>query len=226
MVETEPTSDFCSQLPGCNTAFARSFSARVSYKDKKGNNVDRDSKLVVQGNGWQIVPNLSDNIGDEVTVTVSYVNKVDRYDILTATTRVENLGVITTFPVVTEVVSAIDKSAANAADISTQSSIPISWAINLAHGEPAHVAVTLPWMIGINTRDAPRLADVVKVFPHISLILPLASSTTKGASVAFGAGIALANAFTFSFATTVRDNPQAFFLVGISAPDLAKSFMK
>ncbi len=81
-------------------------------------------------------------------------------------------------------------------------------------------------MIGWNTYEHPDLAEYVKIFPHVSLIFPLTSDTAaKGPRVAFGAGIALANAFTFSGAVTVQDQPQAFLLVGISAPDLAKVFI-
>jgi hypothetical protein len=66
----------------------------------------------------------------------------------------------------------------------------------------------------------------VKFFPHVSFVFPLASDkAAKHPRAAFGAGIALANAFTFSGAVTVQDVPQGFLLVGISAQDLAKVFI-
>jgi len=200
--------------------------ATIAFTDSKSDPVKKASALTPDGNGWVVAPNLSDDIGDDVTITVSYVAGDDRLDLLQRKTRAENLGPITTFPVGTEVVSAVTKNASNPSDLSTQSSIPVSWALNLAHGEAAHIAVTFPWMFGFNTRSAPRLADVIKFFPAVSMIFPLETQTEiKTPRMAFGGGIALANAFTFS-AATVQDVPQGFSLVGISAPDLAKVFAK
>jgi hypothetical protein len=222
-----PGSGFCSSITGCNTVIGKVLVATIGYTDKKGNPVKKESALEPDGNEWEVAPNLSENIGDEITITVSYVAGDDRLDLLTRKTKVENLGLITTFPVVSEVISAVTKNASNPADLSVQSSIPISWGINLSHAEAAHVAVTFPWMFGFNTRSGPHLADVIKVFPHVTLIFPLKSETEiRTTRVAFGGGVALANAFTFSAAATVQDTPQAFFLIGISAPDLAKAFAR
>ena len=79
----------------------------------------------------------------------------------------------------------------------------------------------------IGSKFSAAIADVVKIFPAVSLIFPLESDTQiKTTRVAFGGGVALANAFTFSGAATVQGTPQAFFLIGISALDLVKTFTK
>ncbi len=244
-------SHFCSGLGNCDRELPRVLDAHISYRSKTpaanppaANGgpaptteekplIEKDVSLTQGVNGWTISEDLATHIGEDLYVSISYVVKGElggsdtRLQLKAPQlVRVRNIGTISTFPAYTDVVSAVTKKSRNPADISTQSSIPISWGINLSHGEYAHIAVTFPWMIGWNTYRNPELADTIKIFPHVTLIFPLESDTAaNGPRVAFGAGLALANAFTFSGAVTVQDQPQAFLLVGISATDLAKVFM-
>ena len=223
------SSHFCSDMAACNTLVKNELAGSISYTDKQGKPVSKKASLESIGNAWEVLPNLADNIGDSLTITITYpIDAENSLELIKRTTQVENLGLITTFPVVSEVASAISKNASNPADITTQSSIPVSIAVSLKHGEAGHAAVTFPWMIGVNTRELPRLADAVKIFPAISIIFPLKEDTAgqNTTEVAFGGGVMLANALAFSVATTTKDSPTAYFLVGLSVPDLVKSFTK
>jgi hypothetical protein len=219
-------STFCSHIPNCNTVIAHDLGVSVASTDKDGKTTSVEGNLTATGGGWIVLPDLSKYLGQTVSFTIYFKAGESAKIALLGnqySAQVENLGIVTSFPVVSDVVAAATKNPANPSDVTTQSSIPVSWAISLSHADPAQAAVTFPWMIGWNTRYAPRLNDIVKLFPHVSVIFPLKTDTTiRVPRVGFGFGIALVNAFTFSLAVTVQGTPQSFFMVGLSAPDLGK----
>jgi hypothetical protein len=103
----------------------------------------------------------------------------------------------------------------------------VSWAIDLANGSTTNAAVTFPWMIGFNPRQVPRLATNFKVFPHVSMIVPISSQSATPAGpmprIALGGGIAVATVFTFSVGVTVNESTaHSYLLAGLSVTDIAK----
>jgi hypothetical protein len=136
---------------------------------------------------------------------------------------IKNLGLITTFPGVSEIQGLINDD--QASNQKSSSTIPISWAWNMRTGNVSSVAITLPWMLSYNSRSAPDLSKYFAVFAHVSLILnassdPTMQSTQSVISPSLGAGISLMQFFQFSWAMDKQgDN---FLLVGASIPDLAK----
>jgi len=163
-------------------------------------------------------------VGEPVTITILQKIGSATVEIVKRRTVVQDLGLITTFPVVTDVVSAISKNPKTVKDLTSQSSVPISWAIDLANGRRSMAAITFPWMMGWNSRGAPELAKYLKFYPHISLVVPLSTSNNSATPiVAVGGGIAVASAFTFSLGATVtEDTSHALLLIGISVTDIAK----
>jgi hypothetical protein len=218
------TSHFCSIVAGCNTVIGSKLKVLMTYVDKDKKVVPSTGPLASNGNGWVVASDLTKYLGQKLSFTVYYAVDGDtRLELLGNNyyAEVEDLGLVTTAPVISDILASAKASSPK--DVQLQSSVPVSWAINLSHSELAHAAITFPWMLGFNTRAAPRLADYVKVFPAASVIFPLEGGSEIGVTrLAFGGGVALANAFTFSAAATVQDTPQAFFLIGVSVPDLVK----
>ena len=218
------SSHFCALVAGCNTVIGSKLKVLMTYEDKDKKLVSNTGSLASSGNGWVVASDLTKYLGQKLSFTVYYAADGDaRLELLGNNyyASVENIGLVTSAPVISDIVAAT--KAQHPKDLQLQSSVPVSWAINLSHGELAHAALTFPWMIGFNTRSAPHLADYIKIFPAASVVFPLEGGTEIGVTrLAFGGGIALANAFTFSAAATVQDTPQAFFLVGVSVPDLVK----
>ena len=178
-------------------------------------------KLRSLGHRWAFDTDLRKLLNKEVTFRIAYKIGDQEFDLLSSgPVTVRNLGVVQSFPVVSEVAALIMKSPKTLDDVEVQSSIPLSYAVNL-QGGPSRAAITFPWMIGVNTRALPNLADYIRIFPHVSLVFPGTSAADK-TQVAFGGGVALAQAFTFSAASTVGDTPAPYFMIGISAPDLVK----
>ncbi|WP_426748738.1 hypothetical protein VZQ01_20440 [Myxococcus faecalis] len=155
---------------------------------------------------------------------------------------VYNLGLITTLPVVTEIVAAAQK--ASAADVEATSSIPVSFAfpVNDKKLRNVAVAVTFPFTLSVNTRDYPKLADYVALAPSVSVIgggtTPLDEAnepppTTKdeekdqgpNSRVGIGVGVNLFRAFYFGYTWAPSDGGR-YVLVGISVPELLPLFKK
>jgi hypothetical protein len=224
VLNVQPKSHFCAAVAGCNTVFGSKLKVLMTYVDKDKKVVETTGSLTSNGNGWVVAPDLTKYLKQKLSFTIYYAADGDsRLELLGNNyyAQVENLGLVMSAPLVSDIMAAA--KANGPSDVKLQSSVPVSWAINLSHSELAHAAITFPWMLGFNTRSAPRLADYLKIFPAASVIFPLESDTKlKVTRLAFGGGIALANAFTFSGAATVEGTPEAFFLIGVSVPDLVK----
>jgi hypothetical protein len=203
----------------------------LTSTDNKGNPIQKSISLTaLGGDRWALQAALTDYLDKDVTLTVSYKNGGNVFTIRTETVHVDNLGLITTFPLVTEVASLIANAQTNSVnpkDSEWQSSIPLSWAFDITAGDGQHVAVTLPWMIGVNTRTAPHFSDVIKFFPHISAVLPVSSTTstsgTQPTQIVFGAGFAFVDTFTLAWGLSASQ-AHSYLLIGVSVPDLVKAF--
>jgi hypothetical protein len=229
--------DFCAEINYPCSSVIPLLQVTIDGKKKDG----QDGHQVVQqtplGDRWKLNLRLSDFLGQLITVKVYYKHSDVSIEILERSMQIEDIGLVTTFPVITEIVSAAKSGTAgqlSPTDNSYRSSIPLSWAFNASCKEGAHGAVTFPWMLGFNTRGTPHFSDIIKVFPHVSVILPLSStagtgpscgSSTQSASavqVGFGGGVALVNVFTISWALTTQG--QQFVMLGLSAPDIVNMF--
>lgn len=177
-------------------------------------------------------------LGDAVEVTAVYEFPADRFDpparrtvVLAAASGVQvaNLGLITTFPIVSELISAAN--AKSTKDITSTSSIPISWVFGLAGNRPGDtVAVTFPWKLSYNSRRVSDLARYFAVYPHVSVLFPLATGDSSasrpgGAKLAVGLGVSVAQVFDFAWAVrpgAAASVPAHYLLVGVSIPDIVK----
>lgn len=163
-----------------------------------------------------------DYLNQRVTFRVIY-RVPERADIVVFNDsfNVYNLGLITTAPVITEIVSAAQK--ASPRDVEATSSIPVSFALPISPNRSASVAVTFPFTLSFNTRTFPNLAEYFAVAPSVSLIAGNASTSSAeedaNVRLALGVGVNLARAFHFGYAWAPSDGGR-YILLGISIPDL------
>lgn len=240
---------FCNLLPRpCDVIRRAYFTASLEGPDPSNTTattpavVARDVPLSNGGEGWSASVPLKDFLYKQVTLKLSYKLGGTTFLLRQETFTVENLGWVTKLPpVIADVASLIKRggpSAANPNDPAYRSSIPISWAYNANANDGRHVAITLPWVVGYNPRQAPRLSDYVSVFAHVSFVLPVTSNATNtttlpaasganagslNAQVAVGTGLQLVNAFSLAWGLTT-DHATNYLLLGISAPDLVNAF--
>ncbi|MBZ4422801.1 hypothetical protein [Myxococcus sp. RHSTA-1-4] len=130
------------------------------------------------------------------------------------TFHIYNFGLITILPVASEVLSAVTK--ASAKDIESSSVIPVSLALSVGGERSNSFAVTFPFILGVNTRSAPQLAEYIALAPSVSLI---AGDSDKAPHVAVGIGLNLARAFHFGYAWA-PDASSDYVLIGVSIPEL------
>lgn len=128
--------------------------------------------------------------------------------------HVYNFGLITILPVASEIVGAATK--ASVKDIEATSVIPISFALSVGGDRSNSYAVTFPFVLGVNTRSAPRLAEYIALAPSVSLI---AGDASQAPHFAFGIGINLARAFHFGYAWA-PDVSSNYVLIGVAIPEL------
>ncbi|MBZ4334696.1 hypothetical protein [Corallococcus sp. AS-1-12] len=163
-----------------------------------------------------------DYLNQRVTFRVIY-RVPERADIVVFNDsfNVYNLGLITTAPIITEIVSAAQK--ASPRDVEATSSIPVSFALPVSPNRSASVAVTFPFTVSFNTRTFPNLAEYFAVAPSISLVAGSASTSSgeedANVRLALGVGVNLARAFHFGYAWAPSDGGR-YVLLGISIPDL------
>ncbi|HEX2568327.1 MAG TPA: hypothetical protein VH877_02130 [Polyangia bacterium] len=145
----------------------------------------------------------------------------------TETFQVVNLGLITTFPVVTEIAAAVTKPSLK--DIESASSVPISVAVGLTNSAAnAGFAVTFPWKLSYNSRRAPDFAKFFSVYAHLSV---LASSVTSRTIVPiYGVGVSLAQVFHISWAIDPGDSNVGraaahYLLIGFAPQDIIRAIM-
>ncbi|RKH64227.1 hypothetical protein D7V93_07600 [Corallococcus llansteffanensis] len=140
--------------------------------------------------------------------------------------HIYNLGLITTAPVVTEIISASQGSSLK--DVEATSTMPLSLAIPVRRNRKSTAAVTFPFTVSFNTRRFPNLANYFALAPSISLI---AGGPEEGAEegkgdvvrVGIGMGVNVARAFHFGYAWTPVDGGR-FILLGITVPELLPLF--
>ena len=230
----------------CHDLVGKHVAVIVDGTDTKGNAVKKTVELESDGDGWRLKLSLRDFLYKDISLTTIYRLKDKELELRRDVVGIENFGLVTSFPVVSELVSlasASRQNPINPKDLEFKSTIPLSWAFNIDAQDGKHLAITLPWMIGYNPRIMPRLADIFRVFPHASIVLPVssdasgaASRTTPGngtstgnastgnAQLAFGVGVSLVNTFSIAWGMTV-DTGANYALLGISVPDLV-SLMK
>jgi hypothetical protein len=145
----------------------------------------------------------------------------------TETFQVVNLGLITTFPVVTEIAAAVTRPSLK--DIESISSVPISIAVGLTNpAANAGFAVTFPWKLSFNARRAPDFAKFFSIYAHLSV---LASNLTSRTIVPiYGVGISLAQAFHISWAVDPGESdanrPAAhYLLIGFAPQDIIRAIL-
>ncbi|MBK8254239.1 MAG: hypothetical protein IPK82_16420 [Polyangiaceae bacterium] len=235
---TMANEDACKVLGAtCDDALFKHLKVYVEGEDTKGKQVKKVVNLVQEGAGYKLDVALRDFLYKKIQVRTHFQLGKEELTIRTDQTQVENFGLVHSFPVITEVWTlAGDPSKVNARDLEAQSSIPVAWAFNTSANDGKHGAVMLPYMIGYNPRWAPRLANYVRIFPHLSLILPLDNTAVGGATanstnavgtpqLALGAGINLATMFSFAWGTTV-DTGAHYFFVGVGINDLGRLMLK
>jgi hypothetical protein len=159
----------------------------------------------------------------ELRAIVSYKIGSKEYTLVDSSAfTVENLGLVTSFPVISEIYTVLEKT--NPADAEATSSISFSWAFDIDSGSARQVAITFPWIISYNPRSAPHLSDIVAIFPHASAVFPVSTSGMEKPGLVVGAGVQLARSFYFSFGKelTRDDKNPAYFLVGLGIKELAE----
>jgi len=133
--------------------------------------------------------------------------------------KVRQLGLITTFPVVSEVVAAINGS--DAGKLTSTSSIPISWAIRSgANSSVGYTAITIPWKFAWAARTETDTSKLFAFYAHVSIIIPV-GDTPDTTRYALGVGVSLAEAFHFAWGVTTSDHAN-FFFIGLSPTDIVK----
>jgi hypothetical protein len=222
LLVTVVDASLATSLGTCEGLFSETFKVRVLRDDDDGNHVRDDVDLeFVDSCTRRLALSLADKIDE--TLELLLVHALDGKEYTVATSgrfQVKNLGLVTSFPIVSEIMSFAEYVDAN--DPAAKSSIPVSWAIPLSDDDFGNVAITLPWKLAFNPRAAPDLARYLFAFPHVSAILRTQQSTDDDGDpvrVAFGLGVGVAEAFTFSWAVDLQGDH--FVLVGLSIPELA-----
>jgi hypothetical protein len=219
--------DICEDVVNCQQVVADSFLAILQFQDPDNEETKTTevARLSAKGGRWDILhSDLEPHLGERLVVRIVFEAGQNELTIVESIpTSVEDLGLITSFPVVSEIASMAESKPKSIRDFEAKSSVPVSVAIQLGERNVTYGAVTFPWMIGYNPRAAPRLAKIVKGFAHVSLLAPIEEQDDGEAELrlAVGAGVAVFGVFTFGVAVTPQKHGDAFFLAGVSAPDLA-----
>lgn len=164
----------------------------------------------------------SDYLGKEIRVQLLYQLPGLGGKVLVSQSpsfTVRELGLITTFPIVSEVVSLATST--NPKSLNATSSIPISWTMKL-NGQggfsAAYTAVTFPWKLSYNFREAPEFAKYFAIYPHISIVVP---ADGKNPTYAVGGGVSLAQFFNFAYGFHPIDHVSYLF-IGVGIQDIVK----
>ncbi len=189
--------------------------------DSNGNVIPKRLDLAPHGTRDALIKvALKDFLDREITLKAFVHLGTQRVELIhTGKHTIRNLGLITTFPLVSEIAGLVGRF--NEKDQEASSTIPVSWAFNVSPGATATLAVTLPWIIGYNPRSAPQLASFIAGFAHLTLLM-----TEAGPRPAAGLGISVARFFQFSWAVgpdaAMSGQASHYLLVGLSIPDIAK----
>lgn len=207
----------------------------VESPDTNGNQVKKITKLLPDGDAFKLDVALRDLLYKGIKINTRFKLGADELAIRTDQTTVETLGLVSSFPLVSEVLTlAKGRTSVSGRDTDIKSSIPLSWAYNASGDDGRHAAITLPWLIGYNPRSAPRLADTVRLFPHMSLVFPLDKAASGGATrdsaaaegtpqLVVGGGALLVNTFSLAWGMAVDTGAQ-YTLIGLNVPGLVEIF--
>jgi hypothetical protein len=212
--------DFSSLLDQCSFAVSPPYSLLLVTTDEKKNPILIKTPVNVSTPCRPVLDvKWSDYLGKEIRIQLVYQLPGQGGRVLVSESppfTVKELGLITTFPVVSEVITLA--TSANPKSLASTSSIPISWAMRLNNYSAGFTAVTFPWKLSFNTRDAPELAKNFAIYPHVSIIIP--ADGTK-ATYAVGGGISLAQFFNFAYGLYPQDGSR-YLLIGLSIQDIVK----
>lgn len=210
-------------------------SFNVESPDTNGNQVKRSTNLLPDSDAFKLDVSLRDFLYKPIKINTRFKLGADELTIRTDETAVEDLGFVASFPLVSEVLTlAKGTSSVSPGDTAIKGSIPLSWAYNASGDDGRHAAITLPWLIGYNPRWAPRLADTVRLFPHMSLVLPLDPTATGGttrdsiaaqgtAQLVVGGGALLVNTFSVAWGMAT-DTGAHYTLIGLNVPGIVDIF--
>lgn len=169
--------------------------------------------------GVQLDVDLSEHLQETIEVSAKWdLEGKAKLTLYREDFDVYQLGVVTSFPVVSEIVAAAQGG--SAAAVAEASSVPLGAAIP-TDGGAAVAAVTFPWKLAVNTRELPNLATYLAVYPHVTLLFEGSEEAGTAPVVAYGAGVALAEAFHFSWALTPSTGDH-YIVVGVSIQDIAE----
>lgn len=170
---------------------------------------------------WVIPANWKEFVDKEVSFKVQYRSpNATPITVVNENFKVYNLGLITTLPVVSEIISAADGSAFR--DIEAISKVSINLAVPVGGGRDTRstrLALVFPWTLSVNTRDFPDLAKYVALAPSIS-ILGGGSKEDRRTSIGLGIGVNLMRVFHFSYTVSTTGEQGGYMLVGVSVPEL------
>lgn len=169
--------------------------------------------------GVELGVDLSDHLQEKVEVSAVWdLEGKGKLTLYREDFEVHQLGLVTSFPVVSEIAAAV--AGGSATDIAAASSVPFGAAVPF-DGGPMQAAVMLPWKLGVNTRDVPNLASYVSVFPHVTFFFDTTGDSGTAPVAGLGAGISLAEAFHFAWAVQPKTGDH-FLVVGLSVQDIAE----
>ena len=108
----------------------------------------------------------------------------------------------------------------------SQTTVPISWAVDLSNGRTSNVAVTFPWIYEHSHSGIAQSPVPFRIFPQVSLLGSFGANgavTSSSPLFALVGGICLANALGFALGLKL-DGPfsHAYGMAGLSLTDIAK----
>jgi hypothetical protein len=228
---SDPMKDVCvKKTVTCDTIF-KDFPIEFQIEYKDGASLKTEIVFPEKQDGfvYRLKYNLKDVIDKEITVKALYQINDDKLLISKRNFIVKRIGLVTTFPVVSEI-SALSGEK-NEKDPSFSSSIPLSLGVAL-DGNSFVSGITLPWLFGFNTREYPNLSNIFMLYPHVSFLVPVFEDDAEGQTVqkpfmaaGFGAMFIRAISFSWSVGINGEGKGEHFLLIGVSIPDLAKELV-
>lgn len=170
---------------------------------------------------WRIPVKWKELVDRKVTFKAHYQNPNSApITVGIAEFDVYNLGLITTLPVFSEIVSAADGTPFR--DVEAISKVSINLAVPVGgdrDDRSQRLAIVFPWTLSVNTKRFPNLADYVALAPSVS-ILGGGSKGDERTSIGLGIGVNLARAFHFSYTVSTTGEKGGYLLMGVSVPEL------
>jgi hypothetical protein len=204
-------------IGACPDLFGYSYRFVVDSEDGKST---RDQLTVAYRNGCEVSveSDLDKYLGKQVRLEVVQ-SLGDDQELIVATTTfgVAQLGVVSTFPVVTEILTALDGKSTG--DLTASSSLPLGVAIG--RDGNVRLALTLPWKFSYNPRRAPELARYFAIFAHLT-VLASGADDSLHTELGVGVGVSSFQFFHFAWAISLADNHRNYFLISLDIKDISK----